>query len=62
VPPGKATFPLHHHLNPQDYIVNLPGGPNSAHQLVNSGHEDPVYLAISTMSEIPDTCRDLPRR
>jgi uncharacterized cupin superfamily protein len=29
--------------------VNLPGGPETAHQLVNTGNEDLVYLAISTM-------------
>ncbi len=64
VPPGKAAFPLHHHLaneehffilsgtgvlrvgaetfevKPQDYIVNLPGGAETAHQLVNTGTED----------------------
>ncbi len=73
VPPGKAAFPMHHHLGseehffilsgtgvlrvgadthpvrPQDYIVNLPGGPDTAHQLVNTGDEDLVYLAISTL-------------
>ncbi len=31
-----------------DYIVNLPGGPDYAHQLINTGAEDLVYLAIST--------------
>lgn len=35
-------------VKPQDYIVNLPGGPETAHQLVNTGSEDLVYLAIST--------------
>jgi uncharacterized cupin superfamily protein len=38
-----------------DYIVNLPGGPESAHQLINTGVEDLVYLAIST-NIIPDVC------
>jgi uncharacterized cupin superfamily protein len=38
-----------------DYIVNLPGGPESAHQLINTGLEDLVYLAISTQV-IPDVC------
>jgi uncharacterized cupin superfamily protein len=42
---GAETFPV----KPQDYIVNLPGGPETAHQLVNTGDEDLVYLAISTM-------------
>ena len=35
-------------VRPQDYIVSLPGGAESAHQLVNTGGEDLVYLAIST--------------
>ncbi len=41
---GAETYPV----RPQDYIVNLPGGAETAHQLVNTGHEDLVYLAIST--------------
>jgi uncharacterized cupin superfamily protein len=41
---GAETFPV----KPQDYIVNLPGGPQTAHQLVNTGNQDLVYLAIST--------------
>ena len=32
-----------------DYIVTPPGGPEVAHQLINTGDEDLVYLAISTM-------------
>jgi uncharacterized cupin superfamily protein len=32
-----------------DYIVTPPGGPELAHQLINNGDEDLVYLAISTM-------------
>jgi uncharacterized cupin superfamily protein len=40
---GAETFPV----KPQDYIVNLPGGPETAHQLVNTGDVDLVYLAIS---------------
>ncbi len=35
-------------VRPQDYIVNLPGRRETAHQLVNTGSEDLVYLAIST--------------
>ncbi len=31
-----------------DYIVHLPGGPEQAHQLINTGRDDLVYLAIST--------------
>lgn len=42
---GAETFDV----KPQDYIVNLPGGPQTAHQLVNTGNQDLVYLAISTM-------------
>lgn len=42
---GAETFDV----RPQDYIVNLPGGAETAHQLVNTGSEDLVYLAISTV-------------
>jgi uncharacterized cupin superfamily protein len=42
---GEETYAV----KPQDYIVTLPGGPETAHQLVNTGNEDLVYLAISTM-------------
>ncbi len=35
-------------VKPHDYIVCLPGGPECAHQLVNTGRVDLVYLAIST--------------
>jgi uncharacterized cupin superfamily protein len=41
---GEETWPVRTH----DYIVNLPGGPEHAHQLINTGSEDLVYLAIST--------------
>jgi uncharacterized cupin superfamily protein len=44
-----------HEVTKYDYIVNLPGGPERAHQLINTGKEDLVYLAIST-SVIPDVC------
>jgi uncharacterized cupin superfamily protein len=44
-----------HEVTKNDYIVNLPGGPERAHQLINTGAEDLVYLAIST-STIPDVC------
>lgn len=40
---------------PHDYIVNLAGGSESAHQLINTGKEDLVFLAIST-TVIPDVC------
>jgi uncharacterized cupin superfamily protein len=46
---GAETF----EVRPQDYIVNLPGGVEAAHQLVNTGVEDLVYLAIST-AVLPD--------
>ncbi len=43
---GDQTHPVRTH----DYIVNLPGGEaGSAHQLINTGSEDLVYLAISTL-------------
>lgn len=32
---GEETF----EVKPQDYIVNLPGGADSAHQFVNTGDE-----------------------
>jgi hypothetical protein len=41
---GAETYSV----KPQDCIVNLPGGPQTAHQLVNTGNQDLVYLAIST--------------
>lgn len=41
---GVETFDV----KPQDYIVNRPGGAETAHQLVNTGNEDLVYLAVST--------------
>jgi len=37
-----------HAVRTNDYIVNLPGGADEAHQLINTGAEDLVYLAIST--------------
>ena len=42
---GEAT----HAVKAHDYIVNLPGGPECAHQLVNTGTQELVYLAISTL-------------
>ncbi len=38
-----------------DYIVNLAGGSESAHQLINTGNEELVFLAIST-TVVPDVC------
>lgn len=42
---GSESFPVKQH----DYIVNLPGGPEHAHQLINTGDRELVYLAISTL-------------
>ena len=41
---GMDTWPV----RPGDYIAHPPGGPEHAHQLINTGTEDLVYLAIST--------------
>ena len=46
---GAATYAV----KPGDYIVNLPGGPDEAHQLINTGAEELVYLALST-KRIPE--------
>jgi uncharacterized cupin superfamily protein len=32
-----------------DFIANPPGGPASAHQIINTGSEELRYLAVSTM-------------
>ena len=37
-----------HDIGEDDYIVNLPGGPDHAHQLINTGRDELVFLAIST--------------
>jgi uncharacterized cupin superfamily protein len=42
---GAATHPV----KARDYVVCLPGGAGAAHQFVNTGAEDLVYLAISTL-------------
>lgn len=41
---GTEQYPV----RPGDYIVNPPGGPEHAHQLINTGTEDLVYLGLST--------------
>jgi uncharacterized cupin superfamily protein len=41
---GDSTYPV----KANDYVVNLPGDASLAHQFVNTGDEDLVYLAIST--------------
>jgi uncharacterized cupin superfamily protein len=42
-----------HDVKKHDYVVHLPSGPEGSHQLINTGTEDLVYLAIST-SAVPD--------
>jgi uncharacterized cupin superfamily protein len=42
---GAETYPV----RPGDYIVHPPGGPETAHQLVNTGNEPLVYLSIGAM-------------
>ena len=32
-----------------DFIANPPGGPDTAHQIVNTGTEELRYLAVSTL-------------
>lgn len=39
-----------HTVRQHDYIVNLPGDAAHAHQLINTGAGDLVYLAISTLA------------
>ena len=64
VPPGKKGWPYHaHHANEEmfgDVIACPAGGPESAHQIVNTGEAELRYLAISTMRspelvEYPDS-------
>lgn len=42
---GMESYPV----KPDDYIFTPPGGPELAHQFINTGDEDLMYLAISTM-------------
>lgn len=37
-----------------DFIANPPGGPDRAHQMINTGEEELRYLAVSTMI-VPET-------
>lgn len=46
---GADTAPIQAH----DYIFNPPGDATEAHQLVNTGDEDLVYLAFSTV-QVPE--------
>ena len=41
---GAETYAV----KPHDYVFNPPGDASEAHQLVNTGDEDLVYLAFST--------------
>ncbi len=42
---GAEVYPV----RAGDYIVNPPGGPDVAHQLINTGTEDLQYLALGVM-------------
>jgi len=46
---GAEVWPI----EPGDYIFSQPGGPEHAHQMVNTGDEPLVYLAIST-KKVPE--------
>jgi uncharacterized cupin superfamily protein len=48
---GAQTFPI----RAGDIIACPPGGPETAHQIVNTGSTELKYLAISTM-EAPEVC------
>ena len=47
---GKETYPI----RKGDFIANPPGGPEHAHQMINTGDEELRYLAVSTMI-VPET-------
>jgi uncharacterized cupin superfamily protein len=47
---GKDTYPVRQ----GDFIANPTGGPEIAHQIVNTGNEEMRYLAVSTLL-YPDT-------
>jgi uncharacterized cupin superfamily protein len=36
-------------LRPGDFIASPPGGPETAHQIINTGSEELRYLAVSTL-------------
>ena len=38
-----------HPLRAGDFIANPPGGPEVAHQIINTGNEELRYLAVSTL-------------
>jgi uncharacterized cupin superfamily protein len=48
---GKETFPV----KKGDVISHPPGGPDTAHQIVNTSKAELKYLAISTMM-MPEVC------
>lgn len=48
---GAETHPI----RAGDFIAAPPGGPETAHQIVNSGAVELKYLAVSTM-EFPEIC------
>ena len=39
----------HWSIRQGDFIANPPGGPEAAHQIINTGNEELRYLAVSTM-------------
>ena len=47
---GKETYPI----RKGDFIANPPGGPEHAHQMINTGDEELRYLAVSTLI-VPET-------
>ena len=48
---GSETFPI----KKGDVIAHPPGGPDTAHQIVNTSNAELRYLAISTL-ETPEIC------
>jgi uncharacterized cupin superfamily protein len=48
---GPERFPI----KKGDVIAHPPGGPETAHQIVNTSKAELKYLAISTL-EIPEIC------
>ena len=48
---GEQRYPIRRH----DVIACPPGGPDVAHQIVNTGTATMRYLALSTLSDV-DAC------
>jgi uncharacterized cupin superfamily protein len=44
----------HYSIRAGDFIANPSGGPETAHQIINTGSEEMRYLAVSTMI-VPET-------